>query len=161
MAATDKSVKRTLQLAPLSEEHHEGLLLVWRIYQGLKKNTEPGRIKDYILWYWENHIKPHFYQEEKILFPYLPAQHELGLRMHSEHERIKQMIMSLDDQSGKEIFVDLANFIEEHINFEEQELYAYLEQVLSKDQLDMISLQLAEHPVPASEWQDEFWKRVK
>src|SRR5574338_83741 len=145
-----KPVRRSPQLAPLSREHHEGLLLVWKIYQGLKNNIDPGRIQKYILWYWQNHIKPHFYQEEKIILPYLPPNHELARRLHKEHEQIREMILNLDQKADKTLFALLAKFLDDHIRFEERELFGYLEQILSKDQLDVISIQLEEHPVTDS-----------
>lgn len=161
MAEAERAGKRSPQLAPLSREHHEGLLLVWRIYQGMKNDVDPGRIYQYILWYWQNHIKPHFFLEEKILLPYLPAGHELALRMQKDHEQIRKMILDLSKHSDKSLFIELANFIDEHIRFEEQELYGFLEQILSKDQLDIIFLRLGEHPSSGSEWTDDFWIKVR
>jgi hemerythrin-like domain-containing protein len=161
MAETKRSIIRSPQLAPLSREHHEGLLLVWKIHQGLKNNIDPERIRKYILWYWQNHIKPHFYQEEKILLPYLPAKNELARRLQREHEQIREMILSLDLEADKNLFAVLAKFLDDHIRFEERDLFGYLEQILSKDQLDVISTQLEEHPVTESDWEDEFWIRTK
>ncbi len=52
----------------------------------------------------------------------------------------------------------LADTITAHIRFEERELFNYLEQILSKDELDKVFLQLEAHPVAADEeWKDEFW----
>lgn len=41
-----KSIKRTKALQPLSRDHHHGLLLCWKIRQGIKLNVEPERIKN-------------------------------------------------------------------------------------------------------------------
>lgn len=161
MAEEIKPIKRSPQLAPLSREHHEGLLLVWKIQQGLRFNVDLERIRKYILWYWQNHIKPHFYQEEKILQPYIPASNELLQRMMKEHEQIREFILNLDDEADKTIFASLANLLNDHIRFEERQLFAYLEQILSKDQLDMIFTKLEEHPVGDDKWDDEFWVRNK
>ena len=161
MTEIRKPIKRSPQLAPLSREHHEGLLLVWKIYQGLRNNIDPERIRKYIMWYWQGHIKPHFYQEEKILLPYLPANSELARRLQKEHEQIREMILSLDKEADENLFAALAKFLDDHIRFEDRELFGYLEQILSKDQLDVISLKLEEHPLSEGEWADEFWVRTK
>ncbi|HVT85224.1 MAG TPA: hemerythrin domain-containing protein [Chitinophagaceae bacterium] len=161
MADAKMPVNRSPQLAPLSREHHEGLLLVWKIFQGLKNNVDIDRIRKYVLWYWQSHIRPHFYQEEKILLPYLPPNHELARRLQREHEQIREMILNLDQEADKNLFTALAKFLDDHIRFEERDLFGYLEQVLSKDQLDVISIKLKEHPLPDSEWKDEFWIKAK
>ena len=161
MTENIQPIKRSPQLAPLSREHHEGLLLVWKIQQGLRFNVDPERIRKYILWYWQNHIKPHFYQEEKILQPYIPADNELLQRMIKEHELIREFILGLDKEANKEIFSSLATLLSDHIRFEERKLFAYLEQILSKDQLDVIFTELEEHPVCDDEWKDEFWERKR
>jgi len=60
-----KPIKRSPQLAPLSREHHDGLMFVWNLRQGLKNGTSNDELRKYILWFWTNHIKPHFFQEGK------------------------------------------------------------------------------------------------
>ncbi|HEX4876854.1 MAG TPA: hypothetical protein VFV31_09305, partial [Chitinophagaceae bacterium] len=67
-----KPIKRSKQLAPLSREHHDGLLFAWKIKQGIANNATVEQMRKFALWYWRQHIKPHFFQEEKILLPYLP-----------------------------------------------------------------------------------------
>jgi hemerythrin-like domain-containing protein len=161
MADEIKPIKRSPQLAPLSREHHEGLLLVWKIQQGLRLNVDAERIRQYILWYWQNHIKPHFYQEEKILQPYIPAGNELLQRMMKEHEQIREFILSLDKEADNSTFSNLASLLDSHIRFEERQLFGYLEQVLSKDQMDKIFTELEQHPVCNDQWKDEFWLRNK
>lgn len=161
MAEEIQPIKRSPQLAPLSREHHEGLLLVWKIQQGLRLDVDPERIRQYILWFWQNHIKPHFYQEEKILRPYIPADNELLKRMVREHEMIREFILGLDKEARKEILSSLSTLLNDHIRFEERQLFAYLEQTLSKEQLDIIFTQLEEHPVCNDVWKDEFWVRER
>lgn len=159
MAEEIQPIKRSPQLAPLSREHHEGLLLVWKILQGLKYNVDPVRIQKYILWYWESHIKPHFYQEEKILQPYFPPENELLKRMIAEHEQIREFVLRFDKGSDRNTLKNFAALINDHIRFEERQLFTYLEQILSKDQLDVIFTELEEHPLCDELWEDEFWMK--
>ena len=161
MAEEIQPIKRSPQLAPLSREHHEGLLLVWKIQQGLRFNVDPERIRQYILWYWQNHIKPHFYQEEKIIQPYIPMENELVQRMIKEHELIREFILGLDQGTNKTIFTSLADLLNDHIRLEERQLFAFLDQILSKDQLDVIFTELEEHPVCNDDWTDEFWVKKR
>jgi len=152
-----KPIKRSKQLTPLSHEHHDGLLFVWKLRQGLQHNASINKMREYAVWYWHNHIKPHFYQEEKILLPYMPADHPMANRLKKEHENIRELMLNLDKEADYTTFNLLADLINDHIRFEERELFNYLEQILSIEQLDSIFKELGEHPVSCDEWKDEFW----
>lgn len=154
-----KPIKRSEQLAPLSREHHDGLLFAWKIKQGIDNHTPLEKLRQYALWYWRHHIKPHFYQEEKILLPYLPADNPQAKRMLEEHDHIRELILGLDDEPDKRTLVILADLVNHHIRFEERELFATLEEILPPEKLDEIFRQLEKHPVHGEEWKDEFWGR--
>jgi hemerythrin-like domain-containing protein len=159
MIQETKPIKRSKELAPLSREHHDGLLYVWKIREGLKNGVSIGRLKQYTIWFWQQHIKPHFFQEERILLPHMPADHELALRLKKEHENIREFILNLDRDADKTTFIQLCDLLDEHIHFEERQVFAYLEQTLPSKELKGIYLQLEQHPVCAGIWEDEFWVR--
>lgn len=149
-----------MQLAPLSREHHDGLLFAWKIKQGIEKKAPLDVMRKYTLWYWKHHIKPHFFQEEKILLPNMPAGHPLAVRMLEEHDQIRELILGLDDVADMRSLVILTDLLNLHIRFEERELFAYLEKELKPEQLDVIYKQLEKNPVHfEEEWKDEFWVR--
>ena len=64
----EKPIKRNENLITLSKDHHFGLLFCWKIRQGLKAEIELDRIRKYINYFWEFHLKQHFIEEETILF---------------------------------------------------------------------------------------------
>lgn len=150
---------RSPQLAPLSKEHKEGLEYLSRIRRGLASSS-PEQLLQYIRWYWKNHIKPHFFQEERILLPYLPANHPLAQKLTEEHAYIRDLILSLDRNADKHEFKLLCDLIEKHIAFEERELFTYLEETLAAIELARIQEQLDLHPVPhgMGEWNDHPWE---
>jgi hemerythrin-like domain-containing protein len=116
----------------------------------------------YALWYWRQHIKPHFFQEEKILMPYMPAGHQMAVRLKEEHDHIRELIIGLDEQVDKRHLLLLCDLVTQHIRFEERELFGYLEQLLTPEQLNSVFQQLEEHPVVCeNEWKDEFWVMKK
>lgn len=157
-----KPIKRSEQLQPLSREHHDGLLFVWKLKQGLENRTSLEIIKEYTGWYWRHHIKPHFFQEEKILIPFMPAQHPMALQLKKEHDYIRELILNIDREPDKHDLIRLSNLIESHIRFEERELFQFLEEHLSKNQLAEIYEKLEQHPVSCKEdWKDEFWVKKK
>jgi hemerythrin-like domain-containing protein len=152
-------IKRSQQLSPLSIEHHDGLLFIWRIRQGLNIYAHLDKIRRYTLWYWKEHIMPHFFQEEKILSPLIDKDDPMIQQMKNEHEQIRELILSLDKDADKQTFIILCDLIEKHIRYEERELFPYLEQRLNTEQLNNIHQQLKNHPVSCGEWQDVFWKK--
>ncbi len=154
-----KPIKRSPQLAPLSREHHDGLLFVWKLRQGLKNNTPLSTLSEYTIWYWKEHTKQHFYQEEKILLPYMPAGHPMVVQLKNEHAQIRELVLSLDHEADEETFLSLCDLVDKHIRFEERKLLGFLEETLSQEQLNNIQQQLETHPVSCGEWKNVFWVR--
>lgn len=157
-----KPIKRSKELAPLSREHHDGLLFVWKIKQGLANNAPLETMCRYTRWFWDNHIKPHFKDEEKVLISYLPANHALVRQMIKEHTEIRDLILSLDQEPDTNTLKILAEFLNNHIRFEERQLFAYAEEVLTPAQLQLIYQQLDNEThcgdkISAQEWKEEFW----
>lgn len=156
-----KPIKRSAQLAPLSREHHDGLLFAWKIKQGLENKTPAETLRAFTMWYWRHHIKPHFFQEEKILMPYLPPENPMTSRLKEEHDHIRELILGLDEQADRRSLLLLCDLINQHIRFEERELFVFLENQLTPQKLDEIFVQLEKHPLGSEEWKDEFWVKKK
>ena len=151
-------IKRSPQLQSLSREHHDGLLFVWKVKQGLRNHISMERMRRYTSWFWRNHMTPHFYQEEKILLPLFPHAHELAARLKNEHEEMLELLVSVDREADSHDLVSLINFVEKHIRWEEREFYHYLEQNLTTAEMNEVKEKLEKHPVSCNqEWPDEFW----
>jgi hemerythrin-like domain-containing protein len=148
-------VKRSKQLVSLSKEHHDALLFIWKIKAGLKNGTPLTTLNDYIKWFWENYLKNHFDEEEKVLLPYLQAEDPGGQQLIEEHTALKKMIGDELNETSLGSFTTLLN---DHIRFEERTLFPHLERILSEHQLDQIAKQLSSHPQCKADWQDQFWK---
>ncbi len=160
MSKERKPIKRSNQLAPLSREHHEGLLFCWKIRQGLQHKTPIETLSSYSLWFWHQHIKPHFFQEEKILLPYMPVTHPMAIQLKNEHAQIRELLLSIDKDTDQQTLQVLCDLIDKHIRFEERELFVYLEQLLTPGQLNEIQQQIDEQPIGCEadkEWKDVFW----
>ena len=152
-----KPIKRSKELAPLSREHHDGLLFAWKIRQGLANGTSIETISNYTQWFWTNHLEPHFKDEEKVLVKFLPADNVLVKQMFKEHELIRDLVFSLEKKPGTGSFQLLANLISDHIRFEERKLFGYAEENLNPEQLDEIYKELPHDPHCDTQWKDEFW----
>src|SRR5258708_4613437 len=139
MANKMDPIKRSKELAPLSRVHHTGLLFTWKIRQGLSNGTSGELLRNFVLWTWQHRIKPHFFQEEKILIPYMAPGDPMTARLKDEHEQIRELILSLDDVADEQTFIILCDLVDKHIRWEERELLGYMEGLLNPQQLEIIS----------------------
>jgi hemerythrin-like domain-containing protein len=153
-----KPIKRSEELAPLSREHHEGLLFVWKIRQGLKNETDINEIARFVQWFWSTELKRHFQREETILVPLLKDE-PLLLRMMDEHQEIEALIHINEQIADEDLLVKLADTINDHIRFEERQLFPLVEQKLTPAQLTEAGSRLNVKPEACSPWPNAFWER--
>jgi hemerythrin-like domain-containing protein len=158
MASEMKPIKRSEQLTPLSREHHEGLLFVWKIRQGLKNGTDIKTIAEYVQWFWQGHLQEHFRQEEGILAKYLPAEDALVHRMVDEHQSIEALLHINENIADEALLEQLTNELDKHIRFEEREFFPYAEKTISEEDLNAIYEQLSKKAGQCGVWQNEFWR---
>src|SRR3569833_3853637 len=85
-------IKRSKELVSLSKEHHDGLLLCWKINSGLKKGNDPARNARYIVFFYVSDLCRHFIEEEKFIFPLLPAGNSLRTTAEEQHKMLRSMI---------------------------------------------------------------------
>ncbi len=157
---TVSPLKRHPALVHFSKDHHFGLLLVWKIRQGIKKNIEGERIGNYLLFFFSEDLKAHFQEEESHLFPLLPAQDKLVRQALEEHRKLyalaEEIQNHLSDTNRQQNF---AGLLEAHIRFEERSLFPHIEEKLTATGLEEI---IRKSGVVACDiddrWQDQFWK---
>jgi len=155
-------LKRHTALVPLSQDHHGGLLLVWKIRQGLKNGIEGSRLIDYIKYYAENHLEPHFLIEEELVFSYLGKNDSMRMQAEEEHELLRSQINKLVDRSEVLELDDELNLfaktLEAHIRFEERKLFQHMQaELMDKDLTEMEAAVIKVHEKHQENWDDEFW----
>jgi iron-sulfur cluster repair protein YtfE (RIC family) len=149
-------IKRHPALVSLSRDHHFGLLLVWKIKQGLAKHIALERIRDYVVYFFENDLDQHFREEEQTLFPKLPINNALRIRAEQEHAFIYKLVERLRTEEVKDTLLrEFADRLMDHIRFEERELFALLQETLTDAELEMV----AAHGNSQADlhWADPFW----
>jgi hemerythrin-like domain-containing protein len=161
MSKAIKPIKRSKQLTPLSKDHHDGLLFAWKIKQGLKNGADIKLIAKYVQWFWKNHLQEHFREEEQILAPHLPEDNELLKQMIDEHHGIESMVHINENIADEILLLNLAQAIDEHIRFEERQLFPYAEKAIPEKELNLIYDQLSKVPVQCEKWEREFWVKSK
>ena len=152
-------MKRNINLQSLSKDHHHGLLLGWKIRQGLKRGAALSVISEYVSYFAMMALFPHFEEEESVILPFMTNDNELKQRTIAEHKLIKELILLIGADPKESCLIELADLIDQHIRFEERLLFPYLESVLSGDDLLLIGEQLKEnHHSFVDTYHDEFWK---
>lgn len=156
-------IRRNKNIVTLSHDHHAGLLFCWKLRQGLKKQVDPARMLSYVHYFWQQHLRPHFREEEAFLF-ILPEDPGI-VRAKDEHHRIRVLVDAILAGSGSsghalQLLPLLANTVDNHIRFEERDLFPRLEKELSEKQLESIGHHINEKPHLPDDWRDDFWKDI-
>jgi hemerythrin-like domain-containing protein len=155
----NKPIKRSQYILELSKDHHAGLLFCWKIKEGLKRDVDLHRIKKYLNYFWEHHLKPHFGEEEALLFN--QADDSLSQQGKNEHLMLQKRIAGLNhnEKGIKDDYFEFAELLIKHIRFEERILFPHLEQTLPLPALKSVQEHLAQqHPAPLKDdYPDEFW----
>lgn len=152
-----KPIKRNENIVKLSRDHHTTLLFCWKIRNGLKNGAEPGRIVKYVQYFKDLHMLPHFKQEEEILFA--PVKDEQVRKALDDHKNILQQIDDLGNEGTgiENKLMLLADTVDNHVRYEERELFPHLEEVLSKEQLEEIGRVMQDEVDEPDDYADEFW----
>ncbi|HHE54617.1 MAG TPA: hemerythrin domain-containing protein [Caldithrix abyssi] len=159
-------MKRSYALETLSWEHHNGLVLSFRLERGLQLGVEINELKKYLLHVWQSALRFHFQVEENYLF-IEACKEELQddfNRMCSEHQEFYSIIKSLkyceDEKKIDQLINNFYQKIKDHIRFEEREFFPKVEKALSKIDARQLGQKLHDlhEPVDLS-WPVEFWKQ--
>jgi len=135
-------VKRIAELQSLSRDHHRGLVLARRARQVAagKPGSSPSRAWSEVEQKFHQDLEPHFRIEEEHLVPLLhgAGQTEMVKRLEEEHARLRGLVGDL----GGATLARLAEFgrlLEEHIRFEERELFEFVQEHLPSSLLKRLA----------------------
>lgn len=131
--------RRHQSLVHLSHDHHDGLLLARQILdeRATMLPDWPGDLRkqaSFILEFFRRHLRPHFTEEEELLFPLIrravPAAASDIDRLLNEHRWIEEFMsdFSSDQPLRAERLKQFGALLEGHIRKEERELFPLFEQ---------------------------------
>ncbi|WP_336514136.1 hemerythrin domain-containing protein [Pollutibacter soli] len=152
-------LKRHQALVEFSRDHHYGLLLVWKIKQGLANAIDPERIANYAVFFFDHDLKKHFSEEESDLFPLLPVDNLLRLQAENDHTRLTYLIENIrQNKSNRILLAAFADALKLHIRFEERELFEAIQTVLPDINYEINSPGAHKcNSDPDADWPDIFW----
>lgn len=154
-------VKRHPSLVAMSADHHFGLLLAWKIEEGLRRNIAPDRISRYVLFYFDNDLQQHFQEEETLLFSRLPADDAFRMRAETEHGTLRELATGIRQHAEDTVLLKaFADTLRYHIRFEERTLFNHLQETLAPAVLEQAAIHAKNRgPELEAQWNDEFWKK--
>ncbi|HEY0895541.1 MAG TPA: hemerythrin domain-containing protein [Sphingobacteriaceae bacterium] len=159
-------MKRNENLKSLSRDHHYGLLLGWKIRQGIRLHAGPGIMRQYVAYFATNSLFPHFEQEEQEVLVFLPAEDPQKQKILADHDLIRSRVSEVLAAEGSEAqqlleLEDLASRLDAHIRLEEREFFPYLERTLSPEILAKAGEAIRSgHTDYVENFEHEFWERA-
>lgn len=149
-------MKRHVALHGLTSDHHHGLALALRIKRGMP--DEAATLARLFLDAYAQELLFHFRGEEEVLLPAFAQEvgddHPLIVRTLIEHIRLHRLADRLRSEMRqgavpKALLNEIAQTLEAHIRFEEEELLPAVEAALSDGELMRMSerLPLIDHTV--------------
>ncbi len=155
-----KPIKRSKELAPLSREHHDGLMLVWKIRRGIKKGIQLERIGKYVQFFYQNSLRRHFEIEEEYVFLLL-SQHNMERKeAEAQHLVLRRQIEEMSDiaQLINACLIEFSDLLERHIRFEERILFPLIEKEADPVLFSTYGKMLIDEEVKGCAiYNDEFW----
>lgn len=149
-------MERSEGLKAFSREHHNGLLLSWKIRKGISNDVSFKRIKKYAVWFYKTYLTPHFEAEEKYVYPILGKDDPLVKKAISQRRRLDKLF--LGNAKPPEIAMSLGEEeLEDHIRFEEKQLFERIQKVATKEQLEELKKIHREKEFIENE-EDVFWE---
>ncbi len=161
---TTPPIKRHQAIVQFSREHHFGLLLVWKIREGIRNNIEPVRISSYVICFLEQDLQKHFSNEESFLFPKLADDDALRQQAIREHRKIFALADNIRKEKNSHALLNsFADALESHIRFEERALFRHIQESLTESELAEVQQAhgITEIASVDDNWNDHFWESGK
>jgi iron-sulfur cluster repair protein YtfE (RIC family) len=155
-------LKRTEELQPLSRQHHNGLLFCLLLQKGIRKNADPEVMRDFVQHFWYKDLQHHFQLEEQYLDPLKNRYHQLVEpleQMIREHYDLKSVINEISLNPTHQSIDELRRKLDDHVRFEERQLFPLIEESISPQELQKIGKILEkENDANCMNYSIKFWE---
>lgn len=145
-------MKRHASLHPLSRDHHHALVQARELRRAAARANEASwaAAAANFISFWERELERHFQQEEEVLLPatveYLAVDDDQISTTLAQHAAIRRLVGTLNNTPRAEydarLLDQLGAALNEHIRFEENELFPLIEQCVPEEVLWRIAEQL-------------------
>jgi hemerythrin-like domain-containing protein len=136
-------MKRSASLAPLSRDHHQGLVVAQRLVRATADTAADAR--RVFLAFWLADGRRHFAIEEEQLLPAIahrvPPDHAAVVRVLCDHVELRRR--AVDVEAAEPVSVaalrELGDRLQRHIRHEERVLFPLIETALSEPELTALA----------------------
>jgi len=148
-------MERDQRLIRLSREHHHGLVMALRIERELPTADMPAMQALYadLVRFWSAGLLPHFGAENECLLARIALRSDPGLqhagRLQRDHREMEDLVAAMaaartadDRRSALEVF---GVRLRDHIRWEERDLFEWIQQTLTTDEMDEVGRYLESH----------------
>ena len=132
---------RRAEFIRLSHDHHRGLVLARRIRESLlETESAVDALRSLVLKDWEAVLIKHFACEEEFLGPPLrrSGRPDLADRLVAEHSALRALADGRSAMKAEDLRT-FSRLLEEHIRFEERELFEEAQALLTEDELKALA----------------------
>ncbi|HEY7545491.1 MAG TPA: hemerythrin domain-containing protein [Blastocatellia bacterium] len=143
-------MKRHKSLYPLSWDHHHALVEA----RHLRMAEDIREAAERFIEFWQRSLQNHFREEEEILLPlfarFTRSDRAEIVETLSQHTAIRRRIDELTDRLRSGAVIDQASLkemaasLDQHIRFEENELFPAIESTVPEEELWRMNSQLTE-----------------
>jgi len=130
-------MKRAVELKALSKDHHRALVMALKAKRAAPASSAAiAELWQELAHYYSTELIPHFTVEETCIgIPLVVAgENELVQQLHEEHKAIGRYFESGASRTASEL-ERFGHLLEQHVRFEERELFNVAQAVLSVEQL--------------------------
>jgi hemerythrin len=137
-----RPLKRHPALQPFSRDHLDGLIKARKLLRAAESNEKSRRtaLRDF-LDAWTAQIEDHFLHEERLLLRLMSPLHVE--RLQKDHNRLRALASEANDRlnqndPGAEWSRGLGQMLNDHIRWEERELFPAIESAASSEALEVL-----------------------
>lgn len=136
------AIVRHPALAPLSRDHYAGLVQAQHLIkagdEAKSSSTNRRKAVAEFLDLWQHEIQPHFDDEEKLLLDLMTDSDRQ--QFLSEHQQLRTLALELQSlrkeiDPNPQTLTQLGNLLNNHIRWEERQLFNRLQESLTQPQL--------------------------
>ncbi len=127
----------------------------------MSKQIPMERIAGYVSYFYQTNLLQHFMEEERFVFPLIADDHSLKIKALKDHLSLRTLAALIEANFELETNLEaFATLLNDHIRFEERELFAYMQSHLTDDQIQKIAKLIPNEKADIdSKWDDHFWKK--
>jgi len=141
--------RRHESLIPLSHEHHDALLLAWRLRTGDLSKREPELRAKHVSAFFDYRLINHLKLEEELLFPaigpVLGVEASLIDLLLGDHGELRAKVATIKT-GGHDQVNGFCSLLERHIRTEERQLFVLAQNRMKPAEMAELGLQIkAQH----------------